>query len=487
MAGSQTDITEGKVADPLTGLANRLYFLDRLEDTIQHAIHNGSHDQFAVLFLDLDRFKLINDSLGHAAGDELLLAIARRLKVSVRGSESAERIGHAITARLGGDEFAVLLTGLDDMSEVRHVADRILASLSSPFQIGGRQIFATVSIGIAPGSSANSPEDLLRNADTAMYHAKAKGKARAELFDEGMRDRAKARLEVETDLRKAIPDGQLRVFYQPQVSLFDGRVTGYEALVRWQHPERGLLAPSEFLPVAEETDLIAPLGQFVLREACRQMAHWHTTYTVDPSLSISVNVSFRQLSDGDFVEEVATVLRETGLRPGSLKLELTESCIMSNTDSAIDILRRLKAMGIGLEIDDFGTGYSSLSYLSRLPFDTVKIDRSFVKELQSSEESTEIVKTILDLARSLHMTVVAEGVETPGQVEALATLGCDYGQGYFFSPPASSDSTQASIRNQLAYRHAFRQLEAGGVRPKPTHRSREGVASPVSTFTEVEA
>jgi len=481
MAGSQTDITEGKVADPLTGLANRLYFLDRLEDAMQHAsLLKIGGDQFAVLFLDLDRFKLINDSLGHAAGDELLVGIARRLKASIRGSESGDRAAHAVAARLGGDEFAVLLTGIENMSDVRQIAERILTSLSSPFQIGGRQIFATVSIGIAPGNSANSPEDLLRNADTAMYHAKAKGKARAELFDEGMRDRAKARLEIETDLRKAIPQGQLRVFYQPQVSLADGRVTGYEALVRWQHPERGMLPPSEFLPVAEETDLIVPLGHFVLREACRQMAHWHQTCAVDSSLSVSVNVSFRQLGDTDLVAEVASVLRETGLRPGSLKLELTESCIMSNTESAIGILRRLKAMGVGLEIDDFGTGYSSLSYLSRLPFDTVKIDRSFVKELHASEESTEIVKTILDLARSLHMTVVAEGVETPGQVEALAALGCDFGQGYFFSPPASSDSTQASIRDRVAFRQAFAQLEARSpeAETKAARRVREKSTSP---------
>jgi EAL domain-containing protein (putative c-di-GMP-specific phosphodiesterase class I) len=285
-----------------------------------------------------------------------------------------------------------------------------------------------------------------------MYHAKAKGKARSEVFDEKMRDRAKARLEIETDLRKAIDRGQLVLFYQPQISLRDGRTIGYEALVRWRHPNRGLVPPTEFIPVAEETDLIIPLGRWVLREACRQMAEWHRNFEVESALTISVNVSYRQLSDTTLVDDVRRVLAETGLSPRSLKLELTESSIMSNADVAIKVLQQLKEIGVGLEIDDFGTGYSSLSYLNRLPFDTVKIDRSFVKDLQSSGESAEIVKTILDLARSMNMTVVAEGVETAAQLEALNSLGCGYAQGYFFSKPVDKDSTQSSIRQRHLWR-----------------------------------
>ncbi len=451
MAGSQTDITEGKIADPLTGLPNRLYFMDRLEDAVQ------KEAPFAVFFVDLDRFKLVNDSLGHSAGDELLMGIAGRLKASVRGSST--RIGHSVVARLGGDEFAILLNGVDDMADAEAVADRILTSLASPFLISGRQVFGTVSIGIAAGSSADNPEDLLRNADTAMYHAKARGKARREVFDESMRDRAKARLEIETDLRKAIELNQMVLFYQPQVSLTDGRVMGYEALVRWQHPERGLVPPSEFIPVAEETGYIVPLGMWVLREACRQMALWHREFR-QSDLTISVNVSFRQLNDANLVAEVRRALSETGLPATCLKLEMTESSIMANTDNAILVLDQLKAMGIGLEIDDFGTGYSSLSYLNRLPFDTVKIDRSFVRELSKTGESAELVRTILDMARSMNMHVVAEGVETPDQLDALTSLGCDCAQGYLFSRPVDKDATQSLMREQQRMRAAFGRLES---------------------------
>ena len=457
MAGSQTDITEGKIADPLTGLPNRLYFLDRLEDSIQKG--TGDDVGFAVLFVDLDRFKLINDSLGHAAGDELLTGISGRLKNSVRTPVGGtDRIGHCIVARLGGDEFAVLLNGIQRTSEAVSVADRILTNLGAPFHIAGRQVFATVSIGIAPGTSGNTPEDLLRNADTAMYHAKAKGKARWEVFDDTMRDRAKARLEIETDLRKALDLKQLVLFYQPQVSLQSRLVIGYEALVRWQHPVQGLLPPSEFIPVAEETDLIVPIGRWVLREACRQMAEWHTSFVVDSELTVSVNVSVRQLTDTDLIADVKAALEESGLRPQSLKLELTESSIMSNTEKAVEILEQLKQIGVGLEIDDFGTGYSSLSYLNRLPFDTVKIDRSFVRDLYSKAESAEIVKTILDLARSMNMTVVAEGVETIEQLDALTSLGCDYGQGYYFSKPVDKEATRALICERNTLRQAFQRL-----------------------------
>jgi len=460
MAGSQTDITEGKIADPLTALPNRLYFIDRLERSIDAAHRKES--LFAVLFLDLDRFKLINDSLGHAAGDELLMGIAGRLRSSLRGGRETRQ---SVVARLGGDEFAVLINDVRDTADAAGIAQRILDKLESPFRIGERQVFATVSIGIALSSSGGTPEELLRNADTAMYHAKAKGKARFEVFDQGMRERSVARLEVETGLRKAIDAQQLILYYQPEISVTSQRVMGYEALVRWNHPERGILPPGEFIPVAEESELIVHLGRWVLREACRQMAEWHKKFVFDPPLTISVNVSPRQLNHGGLVEDVEWVLTETGLAPGCLKLEVTEGSIMQDAETALATLRRIRSLGVGLEIDDFGTGYSSLSYLQRLPFDTLKIDRSFVKELGVSAESSEIVRTIVELARSLEMDVVAEGVETEDQYRKVAALGCNYVQGYYFSKPASAPATQSLMQERDNLRRSFAALE--GSNPVP--------------------
>jgi diguanylate cyclase (GGDEF)-like protein/PAS domain S-box-containing protein len=446
MAGSQTDITEGKVADPLTGLPNRLYFLDKVEHSIEGALQRGR--LFAVLFLDLDRFKLVNDSLGHAAGDELLVGIAAKLRSSVRGADSEFGGEASVVARLGGDEFAILLNGLSRKEDALIVADRILKQMSSPFQVSGRQMVASVSIGIALSSSANTPEDLVRNADTAMYYAKTGGKARYELFDEKMRDRALARIEIETDLRKAIDDHQLMLYYQPKVRLKDQRIVGYEALVRWNHPKRGLLGPGEFVPIAEDTDLILPLGRWVLKEACRQMAEWQRTMCCDPNLTVSVNVSFKQLTGMNLVEEVRDILAETGLNPECLTLEMTESTIMANAETALVTLGQLKDMHVALELDDFGTGYSSLSYLSRLPFDTVKIDRSFVRELGTGEEKSDIVKTILELASSMNLRVVAEGVETVDQIRELSALGCKYVQGFYFSRPVSPQATVVLMRER---------------------------------------
>jgi diguanylate cyclase (GGDEF)-like protein/PAS domain S-box-containing protein len=450
IAGSQTDITEGKVADPLTGLPNRLYFIDKLESSIE-AVHQSA-GLFAVLFLDLDGFKLINDSLGHGAGDELLMGIAGRLRSGVRDGRATQS---SVVARLGGDEFAVLLNDVRDVADAAVVAQRILDKLESPFRLGERQVFATVSIGIALSSSGGTPEELLRNADTAMYHAKAKGKARLAIFDEGMRERAVARLEIETGLRKAIAAGQLILYYQPEISVSSGRVTGYEALVRWNHPERGVLPPSEFIPVAEESELIVHLGKWVLREACRQMAEWHKSFVFDPPLTISVNVSPRQLNHGGLVQDVEAVLSETGLDPKYLTLEVTEGSIMQDAETALITLRQLKSMGIGLEIDDFGTGYSSLSYLQRLPFDTVKVDRSFIKELGVSAESSEIVRTIVELARTLEMDVVAEGVETEDQFRKVTALGCEYVQGFYFAKPASARVTRALMQERDQLQRSF--------------------------------
>jgi diguanylate cyclase (GGDEF)-like protein/PAS domain S-box-containing protein len=464
MAGSQTDITEGKIADPLTGLPNRLYFLDRLESAIETAHDGGT--LFAVLFLDLDRFKLVNDSLGHAAGDELLVEVASRLRSCVRTPDPLAIVsGPCVVARFAGDEFAILLNGIRQESDAVVVADRILQHLGAPFQVGDRQMFATVSIGIALSSDAATPEDLLRNADTAMYHAKTRGRARADVFDDQMRERALERLEIEIELRKAIEEGQLVLFYQPQVLLGENRITGYEALVRWQHPERGLILPNDFIPIAEETDLIVPLGKWVLQQACRQMADWQRQFVPVPPISVSVNVSFKQLIGAELVDDVARILDETGLSPELLKLEMTESTLMANASETGDKLRQLKKLGVGLEIDDFGTGYSSLSRLKRLPFDTVKIDRSFIKDMGTAREGKEIVKTILNLARTMGMDVVAEGVETHEQCEALARLGCSHVQGYFFSRPLQAEAAEALMREQATMRRAFGVLQKGGVNP----------------------
>jgi diguanylate cyclase (GGDEF)-like protein/PAS domain S-box-containing protein len=454
MAGSQTDITEGKVADPLTTLPNRLYFLDKLECSIDAARQSGS--LFAVLFIDLDRFKLINDSLGHAAGDELLMGVARRLRSSVRSGWETRQ---SVVARLGGDEFAILLGDVRDAADAAVVAQRILDELESPFRLDGHQVFASVSVGVALSSSGNTPEDLLRNADTAMYHAKAGGKARFAAFNEGMRERAVARLEIETGLRTAIDNQELALHYQPEVSVTNERVIGYEALVRWNHPRLGIRHPSEFIPVAEESDLIVLVGRWVLNEACKQMAEWHKKFAFDPPLTISVNISSRHLNDAGIVEEVERVLSETGLDPKCLKLEVTEGSIMQNPEAALATLRRLKLMNIALEIDDFGTGYSSLSYLQRLPFDTVKIDRSFIRELGVSTESSEIIRTIVELAHSLEMEVVAEGVETEDQFQKVTSLGCEYVQGYYFAKPAAAQNTQTLLEARVELQRAFAVLQ----------------------------
>jgi len=448
MAGSQSDITEGKVVDPLTGLRNRLYFIDRLEALIEECA--GTAGTFAVLFLDVDRFKIVNDSLGHDTGDMLLIEIAERLRSSVRSTDVSARIAFpSAVARFGGDEFAVLLENLHSRSDATMVAERILTQFAAHFEIHGRIIFATVSIGIAMGDSAGTSNDLLRNADTAMYYAKTRGKARLEIFDEGMRGRALARMELESDLRSAIDENNFLVYYQPEVSLTTGRVVGYEALVRWKHPVRGIVMPGEFLPVAEETGLIVPLGRWVMREACRQMSEWQRNHPQLPPLTISVNASSRELADPDLVPNVARILRETGLDPKSLRIEVTESSIVEDHDRTASTLRRLRELDVSLEIDDFGTGYSSLSRLHEYPFSTVKIDRSFVKDLDTEPESLHLVETILRLAQGLGLSVVAEGIETREQLVKLASLGCGYGQGYYFSRPVDSDSAQRAIQEAV--------------------------------------
>lgn len=451
--GIQTDITERKQTeeqllhnafhDVLTNLPNRAFFMKRLEQTIGHC-ERHEHYVFAVLFIDLDRFKTINDSLGHLVGDQLLMSVAHRLEASLR-------IGDTVS-RLGGDEFALLLEDIAGVQDAIQVANRIHQALSEPLNLNGHEVFTTASIGIALSSSRyRQPEDLLRDADIALYRAKASGKARYEIFDQEMHTRAIELLQLETDLRYAIERQQFLLHYQPIVSLTTGQVTGFEALVRWQHPDKGLVAPSDFILLAEETGWIGKIGGWVLQEACRQLRKWQEQLTC-PELSISVNLSGKQFSQPHLVEEIDAILRETGLSPNTLKLEITESAIVDNLESASVMLHQLKTLGIQLYMDDFGTGFSSLSYLHRFPIDVIKIDRSFIHHLANDEDSLEIVRTIIGLAHNLGMTTIAEGIETVEQLYQLQQLQCEAGQGYLFSKPVSAAvaETQLITKHQLA-------------------------------------
>jgi diguanylate cyclase (GGDEF)-like protein/PAS domain S-box-containing protein len=444
MAGSLTDIHRRKLTeeqlehdalhDPLTQLPNSTLFKDRLGLAIAQAKRRSGY-LFAVLFFDLDRFKIINDSLGHALGDRLLRAISRRLLSFLRPGDSV--------ARLGGDEFAILAADIEDSSDATRIAERINEELSHPFDLGGHEVFTTASIGIALSSTGyEHPEEVLRDADTAMYRAKSLGKAQHAVFDEAMHHRAVALLRLENDLRRAVEREEFRVYYQPIVSLGSGRLEGLEALVRWQHPDRGLLMPREFIAVAEETGLIVPIGWCVLREACRQMLDWRAGVSACRDLALSVNLSNRQFRQPDLVLRLRTILEETSFPPEALRLEITEGLIMDETELAIDKLAQLRGLGVQLHLDDFGTGYSSLSYLHRLPTHTVKIDRSFVSHMEEGNGEAEIVETIVSLARHLGMEVAAEGLETTGQFHRLRQLDCEYGQGFYFSKPLGADDTK---------------------------------------------
>jgi diguanylate cyclase (GGDEF)-like protein/PAS domain S-box-containing protein len=452
MAGSQTDITEGKVSDPLTGLPNRLLFIDRVGRLIKHTKRRKDH-LFAVLFLDLDGFKMINDSMGHLIGDQLLLGVANRLEKCLRSTDTVARLGETFTvARLGGDEFTVLLDDIKDPSDAKRAADRMMKALVPPFILGGKEVFTSVSIGIALSNSAyEQPEDILRDADTAMYRAKSLGKARFEVFDADMRASVMARLQLETDLRRALERGEFRNFYQPIVALVSGEIAGFEALLRWQHPTRGLLGPIEFIPVAEETGLIRELGWWNLREACRQISEWRAGSIANRHLTISVNLSAKQFLQPNLVEDIRKLLSELALPPEALKLEITESTVMADPSGAVEMLQQIKSLGIRLAIDDFGTGYSSLSYLHRFPLDTLKIDRSFISGMGDDGEGMEIARTILPMANNLRLDVVAEGVETLQQVAMLKKLQCKYGQGYYFSRPLSAEGTTALLAGELTW------------------------------------
>ena len=446
--GTVEDITARKTAedrllhdalhDRLTGLANRALFMDRLGQAFAR-LKRHPDMLFAVLFLDFDRFKNINDSLGHLAGDELLVSIAGRLHKALRPGDTV--------SRFGGDEFALLLEDVRDVSDATLVAERVQSEMRLPFQLAGQEVFSSASIGIALGHPEyEHAEDLLRDADMAMYRAKALGKARHEVFDAEMHTRAVALLQLETDLRWAIERDEFRLHYQPIVTLESGAITGFEALIRWQHPERGLVSPAEFVPIAEETGWIVPIGKWVMQEACGQLAKWQAETGADPPLNMSVNLSGKQFSQPDLIELIQEVLQQTGVAPGCLKLEITESAIMENAQAVTDRLLQLRQLGLRLGLDDFGTGYSSLSYLHRFPLDRLKIDRSFIARLMEGGENLEIVRTIVALGKNLGMEVVAEGVEEIEQLEELRGLDCQHGQGFFFARPLPAEAALEMLR-----------------------------------------
>jgi diguanylate cyclase (GGDEF)-like protein/PAS domain S-box-containing protein len=449
VAGSQTDITDRKLAesqlrhdalhDTLTGLANRALMMDRINQCLQR-VKRAPKRLFAVIFLDLDQFKVINDSLGHAAGDELLIELAKRLETTLRIGDTVSRGEADHLARLGGDEFVALLEDIRIPADAIRVADRLQKATANPFNIGGHEVIVSASFGIAlSNGSYTKPEDILRDADTALYDAKNSGRGRYRLFDPQMHDSAMQRLLMESELRQGIERGELRVLYQPVQSLRTGQLVEVEALVRWEHPQRGTLLPADFIPLAEETGLILPLGQWVLHEACRQIKLWQLQLPQLRDLSIAVNVSGRQFARAKMSAEVARVLAATGLEVRHLKLEITETITMGSGDPVAAELNTLHDMGIQFHLDDFGTGYSSLGYLHRMPIDALKIDRSFIAALGGDRTGTSIVQAIVALARALKMRVIAEGVENKSQADFLRHLGCDHAQGYYFSKPLTAE------------------------------------------------
>lgn len=441
------DITERKymeqqllhdaLHDALTGLPNRALFMNRLEQQLKKS-QNQKDYLFAVLFLDLDRFKVVNDSVGHLVGDKLLIEIGRRLEGSIAPTDTV--------ARLGGDEFTILLENIASKSEATLVAESIYQTLTFPFNIEGYELFTTASIGIALSSQGyEKPEDILRDADLTMYSAKEQGKARYEIFDNSLRDRAVQRLELETDIRRALERGEFEVYYQPITSLRLGILSGFEALARWNHPTKGLIKPDNFIPICEETGLIVPLGNWLLQQACQAAKDWQLRYPEHPAIKMSVNLSGQQFREPQLIEEVDRILEETGLEGKFLKLEITESILIDNLETVTDMILSLRKRQIQFSIDDFGTGYSSLSYLHRFPVNTIKIDRSFVSQMQANGENSAIVKAIVTLAHMLEMDVIAEGIETTSQLAQLRLLECEYGQGFFFSRPLNHQQAEALI------------------------------------------
>jgi len=428
---AQARLAHQAAHDALTGLPNRVFFLDRAGHALDRT--RRSHSSVAVLFCDLDGFKVVNDSLGHDAGDRLLGELARRMQEVVRPGDTV--------ARFGGDEFTVLCESIADEADALAIAERVGRVAATPFALGDAEVLVTMSIGIALGSDARvRPEALIENADAAMYRAKARGGNRREVFDRGMRARAKRRLAVHSALHRAVERGELRVFYQPLVWLANRRPVGAEALVRWQHPDRGLLGAQEFIALAEETGLIVPIGSYVLREACQEAERWRAASPGREPLCIKVNLSARQVADPNLTEVVAGVLGDTGVVPASVCLEIAESVLMEHAESTGTVLRELKSLGVSLAVDDFGTGYSSLVHLKRVQVDELKVDRSFVAGLLGNAEDAVVVAAVVNLAHTLGVKAVAEGVESSGQLARLLELGCDIGQGYHFGRPMPPES-----------------------------------------------
>jgi diguanylate cyclase (GGDEF)-like protein len=445
IVGSQTDITARKMVeeqllhdalhDSLTGLPNRALFMDRLDHVIRSSQRYTGY-LYAVLFLDMDRFKVVNDSLGHTIGDKLLIAVGQKLSNSLRPGDTV--------ARLGGDEFAVLLENINHLTDAVEIAERIQKELSVPFSLAGYEIFSGASIGIALSSGAyERPEQIVRDADIAMYQAKAKGNSSYEIFDAKMYVSVVERLELEADLRRAIEHKEFLLHYQPIIDLRKNLIIGFESFVRWNHPKRGLLYPMEFIPLAEETGLIFPIGEWTLRESCRQLRAWQKEYPLDPPLTMSINISGRQFSQHDLIGTLTGIISETGIDASSLAIEITERMIMENVEAAAATMAQLREMGVHIHIDDFGTGYSSLSYLHHFPITALKIDRTFVSKLTANDENKEIITTIVSLAKSLNLEVIAEGVELTHQLSKINNLNCHYGQGFLFSEPMESAAVDA--------------------------------------------
>jgi diguanylate cyclase (GGDEF)-like protein/PAS domain S-box-containing protein len=467
MAGSLRDITARKEAesrlryqalhDDLTGLPNRTLLMDRLTGCVLRARRQPDY-RFAILFMDLDRFKVVNDSLGHAAGDELLVEFSKRIESSLRRSDTFSRLNQDTIARLGGDEFVLLLDPITDATQVCRIADRLQKILSEPFHISGQEVFTSGSIGVAIGDQRyERAEDLLRDADMAMYRAKSSGRARFELYDEEMHKAALTRLQVENDLRRALDGEQFAMQYQPIVDLGTGRVTGFEALVRWDHPQRGRVSPGLFIPVAEETGLIVAIGEWVLKQSCKDLKIMQDRLGPARPITMSVNLSKRQINEPGLVQIVRDTIQTSGIARNSLKLEITESVVMEATESLLPVLHELRELGCQLHMDDFGTGYSSLSCMHRFPLDVIKIDRAFIVNMTDDPRYAAVVNAIVTLTHNLNMKVTAEGVETRDQLAQVLSLDCDYCQGYYFAKPLNASDALTLLQEDLPW---LEQLQA---------------------------
>ena len=436
--------------DSLTNLPNRALFMDRLCNAFERK-KRYPDNSFAILFLDLDRFKVVNDSLGHIIGDQLLIMLAQRLKKNVRSSDTI--------ARLGGDEFAVLMEDTKEISKVNDIAERFHGEMRSPFSIFGREIFTTMSIGIVMCNTGDytRPEELLRDADTAMYHAKERGRACHVIFDSTMHAKATAALWVETELRRAVEQNDFVVYYQPIISVEENKITGFEALLRWQHAERGIITPSEFITVAEETGLIIPLGERVIRESCRQLKAWQVQFPSCRELTVSVNVSCKVFSQPDFFDFVKNILEETGLEGSCLRLEIVERTLIENPEPAASLMKRFEDLNVRFDIDDFGTGYSALNYLRHFPIKGLKIDGSFINALTFDKNNTAIVKTIIALGRDLGLDVIAEGIETVEQLDVFKNMEGEYAQGFYLFRPMDSKAAgnHLSLNSVLPWKERF--------------------------------